>query len=181
MPCLAALISASTGCSYVVDAVEGAIMKRASFTIHLTNVSGNTYTVDWGNVDDLDDEEFAGYEVYVSNRPNDEFAGLKVVAAPYDLDDSGAAISNSALYLRDTHSMTVTFPSEFVTAGNVYYVRVGAIGWDEADDSDKADKWTTAKSYPYDWSDSYGSAANEYYYLHKTALSQMSGGEKIQF
>ena len=174
--CLCLLLLSGAGCSYVVDAVEGYAMKRSSFSIDVTPLGGDQYKVDWSNIyevknDDgkISDQEFAGYEIYITETPNDEFSGYKLLAGPYNLGVSGA-IAMESLYDQDTRTATLTISK---TSGSVYYIRVGAVVWSQAKDEDKSSDWPG-------WTDTYGSI-NETFYSVKTSLDRISGGRRVQF
>lgn len=167
-PCLAILLAAATGCSYVVDAVEGKIMNRASFSITVTPTgAANQYNVDWSDISDVDSDAFAGYEIYVTESPNDEFAGYRVIAAYYDLG-SGCTVIPSMGTMSD-YDTTVSFGP--VSAGDVYYFRVAEIEWDEKNEDDR-DK---------NWKDPVWDTNHEYYYLRKSSIGKISGGLRVQF
>lgn len=167
---LSAVLIASTGCSYAVDAVEGAITKRASFSVSVTH-TGTNCTIDWSNLSSVDEDSFAGFEIYVTDEANDEFAGYTVLAAPYDLGDSAQELVSESLYESSTRSATVSFPSG--TAGKVYYFRVGVVTWNVSTEEDRSKQWSG-------WSRSYGSL-NKTFYFNSTSLGKISGGAKVVF
>lgn len=175
-PCLAILLAAATGCSYVVDAVEAQIMNRASFSITVTDNHNGTVTVDWEDIDDLDSGAFAGYEIYVTDTPNDEFAGYRVIAAEYSLSSSTDV--DSGLHYDTTRSATVNFTPN--SAGDVYYFRVAAIYWDEEKESDREKNWTFDKV-GHTWTSSYPDSENRWFYENKSGIDKVSGGLRVQF
>ena len=143
----------------------------------VTPLGGGQYSVDWSHIYDvkgddgkIDDEEFAGYEIYITETPNDEFAGYKLIAGPYSLGVSGA-VEMASLYSQDTRSATVTISRD---PGSVYYIRVGAVVWGQATDSNKRKEWDG-------WTDTYGDLDNEKFYNLKTSLDRISGGARVQF
>lgn len=131
-------------CSYAVDMVERAITKRASFSIEATYDSVNkTVTIRW---DETGGNNFAGYEIYITEAPDNEYAGYEVIGAPYN-------ISSSTIFRVDSSLQNVLTGSFVMNNAQVnalistrgtgrYFFRVGIINWDE-----DADKRTAENGY----------------------------------
>lgn len=114
---IAAMIGLSfTGCSYVSDSIEGAIMDRAAFSVSATYSGGNV-TVTWDETDSS--SEFAGIEIYRTKNKNDEYSDYEVVATRF---------TDGALASGTTTTLTVdaNLPNT-VSSGEIYFYRVGII------------------------------------------------------
>jgi len=118
-------------CSYGMDALEGLITKRASFSIE-AEYSGGFVTVTWDESPST--SCFAGNEIYMTTEPDNEYSNYVVIAAPYALD-SGIVfppnvpfIENLALSNLGFHSIAVNVSS--VPTG-IYYFRVGQVFYEE--------------------------------------------------
>ncbi len=72
-----AMLSALTACSYAMDYVERIITTRASFSVD-AEYDGTNIIISW---DESGGSNFAGYEIYMTTRPNDEYSDYQVVAA----------------------------------------------------------------------------------------------------
>ncbi|TAL33449.1 MAG: hypothetical protein EPN93_13800 [Spirochaetes bacterium] len=149
-----------SGCSYVVDAIEGAIMNRSSFTIE-ASYSGGFVDIAWDESDTSDD--FAGWEIYMTTDPDDEYSGYATVAAKYDLGSPGIPgmifATPGALGIGTTGTYSVNVST--LTYTGVYFFRVGKIHWDE-DDPAKRDPDT------------------ELYYESATNIDAISGGARVE-
>ncbi len=130
--CVLAMM-AGTGCSYVSDAIEGAIMERSSFSIEAEYDSVNERVyINWVYSDTS--QNFAGYEIYMTDQVDNEYAGYDLRASRYDRANTSSNISNLA-------SGTVTEFTDYVDdvvhsveehlGPGVYFFRVGIIHWDE--------------------------------------------------
>jgi len=120
------LISGSTGCSYVSDTVEGLITDRASFSITAEYNEGNVI-IRWDETDYS--ENFAGYEIYVTSKPNDEYASYELVASR---NKNNVNLEYSST---DSYSYTLTgITTPTSSSHGVYFYRVGIIHWDEDED-----------------------------------------------
>ncbi len=126
-------------CSYAVDVVERAITKRASFSIEATYNGNGTVTVRW---DETGGSNFAGYEIYMTTEPDNEYAGYTVIGAGY-------SISSISLFKVDSNLQSATANS-FITKdirsilGNGrFFFRVGIIAWDEDPDKITAENGYT--------------------------------------
>jgi len=143
----ATMIATVTACSYVVDMVERSITKRASFSITATYDSvAHTVTINWT---EAPGSNFAGYEVYMSENPDDEYSGYVIIAGP---DNLGSDISSELFYddaateLNSSDTRSYTYPDNFLsnklTADDVtasgrtarYFFRLGIIDWDQNPD-----------------------------------------------
>jgi len=138
------MIATVTACSYVVDMVERSITKRASFSITATYVKGSGVTINW--TEDAG-SNFAGYEIYVTTDPDDEYSGYTIIAGPeqlfgidnlstqpyYDggsltLDDS---ITRSYFYDQTFINQLLMADGLAVNATARYFFRLGIIEWDK--------------------------------------------------
>lgn len=138
------MILTASGCSYVSDYIEAQLTDRASFSIQAV-YSGGDIVITWN---ESGGTNFAGFEVYITDAPDDEYAGYTIIAGPYS---SIADSSNSAYYETDgnlgtstTNSYTVDSIqiSKIKTAlnagkGGNFFFRVGIMDWDQ--DSDNRD------------------------------------------
>jgi len=112
-------VMAGTGCSYVSDAIEGAIMERSSFSIEAENLGGDNIQIRWSELGS--GQNFAGYEIYITDEADNEYAGYELVASRYYNDLSAN--------LDDSYTNSYTY-SDAGRSG-VYFYRVGIINWDE--------------------------------------------------
>lgn len=149
------------GCSYLMDAVESAITKRASFSIDASYVPPNNVVITWQET--VSSEDFAGYEIYMTEDPNDEFVGYVAVAARYNLGSSGLP---SGLVFQVEPSLgtgaTSSFTHDVALLGSAargnYFYRVGVINWDE-EQEDRP----------------WGYETDPGYYIGRTSLYSISG------
>jgi len=118
-----------TGCSYVSDMAEGAITERASFSV-TANYNSTTHVVNlsWDKTDSSND--FAGIEIYVTSKPNDEYASYELVASK-DFNNINLESPTTTSY---TYTLTAFTIPTFSTG--TYFYRVGIINWDDEDSSD---------------------------------------------
>ena len=182
------LLSSCINCSYVVDSIEAAITKRSSFSIEGSYTSG-LVTISWekGRVG-YGDEAFAGYEIYITEQPDNEFVGYSAIVAPYDLGQ-GIIMERG---LRKTEVASISFDPLILGIEGVYFFRVGIIQWDKSTKSERAgtddDDEETTGWMPYDshnyFSEYDGSNYDEYdnnewFYINKTNLSSISGSVMV--
>lgn len=167
------LLMGGLSCSYVMDSVEGAITKRSSFSVDV-KVDGTNITFDWSkDAPSIDAEAFAGYEIYVSDTANDEFAGYSVLRAGYDINAIVPG-TDGDLLSTTTNSVQVSLaaiPIDYRTPGNTYFFRVGIIYWDEETQEDRDENWTNPV-----WSGN-----EEYYYKTGSSIEEVSGGAMVEF
>ncbi len=156
-----------SACSYMMDAIEGAITDRASFSINAVyNAGTNTISITWN---ESGSTNFAGFEVYMTDTPDDEYAGYVVIGADQDL--------SSDLYFRDTstlgsetcnsytvESTEVNYIRSLLGSG-VYFFRVGIMEWDQNEDDRNTENGYT------------GTPSTDY--LHHTEFDQISGYAKV--
>ncbi len=151
----AALISGS-GCSYVADYIEGAITNRAGFSID-AYYDGTDVIVSWSESGSGDG--FAGYEVYMTEEADNEFADYKVVGARYSIGSSDFNLDSTLEYAK-------SFEHSNHPSGGVYFYRVGIISWDKIDKDNDGDK----DDYPDD---------TQTNYENKTSVSEISGSARV--
>lgn len=159
----AALISGS-GCSYVADYIEGALTNRAGFSID-AYYDGSDVIVSWSESGSGDG--FAGYEVYMTEEANNEFADYILVGAPiYEFTHTGTSLyyDNTLNSLKSSKSFT--HHSTFLPPGGVYFYRVGIISWDKVDSDNDGDE----DDYP---DPTYNN------YISKTSVTQISGSARV--
>lgn len=156
------LNTAFTGCSYVSDAVEGKITNKASFTVTAQYSAGNIILT-WDKSDTSQD--FAGFEIYRTSEPNDEYATYELVANRFI--SSPNALSNGL-----TLTYTVPAPPPGSVTPRTFFYRVGIIYWD-----DPISGRTTANGYSGPtWDDP---ASIEYNYSLHTNIDSISGYGKV--
>ncbi len=155
------------GCSYLMDAVESAITKRASFSIDARYVPGPPRVViTWQET--VSSEDFAGYEIYMTEDPDDEFVGYVAVAARHDLGDAGLPPDlvfqqNLSLGTGATSSFTHDVTQLDTAARGNYFYRVGVINWDD----EQEDR-------PWGYETDFG------YYTGRTSLYSISGYAMVE-
>ncbi|MGB4269862.1 MAG: hypothetical protein WBK20_11870 [Spirochaetota bacterium] len=122
-----AIVTAITGCSYMADYIEGEISNRASFSISARYIDGTGVRVEWSV--NPDNDSFAGYEIYMTEEPDNEFADYIVVGARYTISTSP--------YFQEKNSLadppTTSFTHNQLPVPGIYFYRVGVIKWDEHD------------------------------------------------
>lgn len=151
------------GCSYVSDAVEGAITDRASFSIDVEYNKPNL-TITWDETDT--GEGFAGFEIYRTKQPDDEYSDYTLVASRY-VDESGADVGPGNYDNLDSgykDSFTYT-PSGL---NGAYFFRVGIIHWDDEKEKDRTVDHGYVNGYPGAWD-------NVTNYNSKTDVDKISG------
>ncbi len=155
------------GCSYLMDAVESAITKRASFSIDARYVPGPPRVViTWQET--VSSEDFAGYEIYMTEDPEDEFVGYVAVAARYDLGSSGLPAGlvfqvEPSLGTGATASFTHDVSALAPAARGNYFYRVGVINWDEEPEERP-----------------WGYETDPGYYIGRTSLYSISGYAMVE-
>jgi hypothetical protein len=173
-------------CSYAVDYIEGGITKRSSFPIDGSFSSG-LVTILWDQSEiGSSNEAFAGYEIYVTQQPDNEFVGYDVIIAPYDL---GQDILDST-FRRNTKNEISFNPVVYGLSG-VYFFRLGIIEWDKKtkeeragtdDDDEDTTGWMPYEGHyfqEYEDSNYDQYDENQWFYVNKTALSKISGSVMI--
>ncbi len=178
------IVSLCINCSYVVDSIEAGITERSSFSIN-GDFSSGLVTISWekGRVG-YGDEAFAGYEIYITEQPDNEFVGYTALIAPYDLGEDIEVEKN----LRKTGIDTISFDPEAFGKRGVYFFRVGIIQWDKTtkkeragtdDDKPETTGWRpldlTHYFYEYDESNYDENDDNQWFYVNKTSLTKISG------
>jgi hypothetical protein len=122
-----------SGCSYVMDAIEGAINERAAFSISASYDGFSNVTVRWDEKGDSG--TFAGFEVYRTSRADDEYADYELVASYYYPAYLEIGLSDSS-YTYDVTGLH-----------GIYFYRIGIIAWDEDKESDRVDNYTGGSSW----------------------------------
>jgi len=139
------------GCSYVMDSIEGAITDRASFSIDAEYVSGTGVIINWTETGTS--SNFAGYEIYITEFADDEYAGYTIVANKFNDASLGNII---------TGTYTDTAPPS-----GVYFYRVGVIAWDEQEEDKRVAEWGA------------GYESNQVIYNSHTDISRISGAKRV--
>ncbi len=122
-----AIVTAISACSYMADYVEGEITNRASFSISARYIVGTGVIVEWNA--NPSNESFAGYEIYMTQEPDNEFADYIVVGACYNIDSSSYFQLEAGL----SDSSASKFTHNSLPSSGIYFYRVGVIEWDERD------------------------------------------------
>ncbi len=142
------------GCSYMADAIEGAITERASFSIDAEyNSSTNEVTITWDESGSFND--FAGFEIYRTSEANDEFSKYIVIASYYQGSPT-VGLSNSS------------YTYNVGTINGVYFYRVGIIAWDEDDETDREKNYSGGTGWD-------NEPDREWNYNHHTDIDRISG------
>ena len=144
IPLLTVLLMFSiSGCSYVMDYIEGRITNRAAFSIVATyDPSDETVTIEWDEKGSGDD--FAGYEIYITEEADDEYVGYTLAASYYDSNphpNISSQSSNSLLKLNLTGSYTLNVSSLAASYPGIYFFRIGIIHWDVGDEEDRQEDY----------------------------------------
>ncbi len=150
-------IFTAPGCSYVSDAIEGALTNRAGFSID-AYYDGSDVIVSWS--ESGSGNGFAGYEVYMTEEPNNEFADYIVVGARYP-------IGTDYFEHHTDLSSSQTFTHSNLPPPGIYFYRVGIISWDKIDADGDGEK----DDYP---------AVNESNYISTTSVSKISGSARVE-
>jgi len=154
------------GCSYGMDALEGAITERASFSIDAFFNSPDTVEVSWS---ELPDAHFAGYEVYMTTRAWDEYGSYELVAAKYLINnDIPSWITFEQLGDYPTNADITVNPTDADFYPGEYYVRVGLVYYDEKPEDERSDPEVP------EW---YGDGEADY--VHHSTLKKVSGYDYI--
>lgn len=159
-----AIVPHIIACSYTADYIEGALTNRASFSISAHYEAGTGVVVEWNA--NPDNDSFAGYEIYMTEEPNNEFADYIVVGACYSI--------SSSTYFKYDSNLQYTWTSQFthdnthIPSSGIYFYRVGVIEWDERDyDGDGKD-------------DKKPSSPNESLYESYTNIAEISGSAMVE-
>lgn len=156
-----------SACSYMMDAIEGAITDRASFSINAVYNAG-TISITWN---ESGSTNFAGFEVYMTDEVDNEYAGYEVIGSYYSISSNAYFRQDSGLGGKDCNSYTVS--NTQVTAikaapnkgAGVYFFRVGIMEWDQNEDDRNTENGYT------------GTPSTDY--LDQTEFDQISGYAKV--
>lgn len=157
-----AIVTGVTACSYVADYIEGEMTNRASFSISARYEAGTGVIVEWNASPDAD--SFAGYEIYMTEEPDNEFADMIIVGARYDI--------SSSPYFQEIDNLkytsTTSFTHSSLPQAGIYFYRVGVIEWDEHDyDGDGKD-------------DKKPSSPSKSLYESYTSIAEISGSAIVE-
>ena len=173
LPIITAItFTCSTGCSYVMDYIEGRLTDRAAFSIEASyDPVLERVTVSWDEYGSGDD--FAGYEIYITEEPDDEYAGYELAASFYEEPNPNIFLVSGAMsnYLTDNCVLDVSGLATNVPG--IYFFRVGIISWDEDDEEDRQDDYIGGSL----WNTEPNREAN--YYIH-TDIDKISGYAKVE-
>jgi hypothetical protein len=149
-----ALAASLSACSYMMDAIEGAITDRASFSIDAVYNAG-TISITWN---ESGSTNFAGFEVYMTDEVDNEYAGYEIIGSHW----AYGTISSSSYY-RQASSLgnetcnSYTVDSAQVTAirgavasgkgPGVYFFRVGIMDWDQNEGDRNSDNGYTGNTF----------------------------------
>ncbi len=125
------LLSGQVSCSYVSDAIEGAINKRAGFSIQ-GRYEASQVILSWS--ENESDSAFAGFEIYRTTSPDNEYASYALVASRWRDENNNGTIGT----WQNLNSGTCSSFS-YTPAGlsGKYYFRIGIIYWDEDNITDR--------------------------------------------
>lgn len=140
---LCATVTGTVACSYVADYIEGEMTNRASFSISAHYVSGIGVIVEWNY--DPDHESFAGYEIYMTEYPNNEFAPLIIVGGRDDFSSSQYFQKDENLKNESTHHFIHDLSHK--PSNGIHFYRVAVIAWDERDYDGDGEKESSPPSY----------------------------------
>jgi len=164
-----ALAASLSACSYMMDAIEGAITDRASFSIDAVyNAGSNTISITWN---ESGSTNFAGFEVYMTDEADNEYAGYTVIGADRPLSAVAYFREDSSLGSETCQSFTVQSGDvndiRTLLGRGVYFFRVGIMDWDQ----NEGDR-TEENGYSIPWS----SDSN---YNDHTEFDQISGYARV--
>ncbi len=170
LPFLIIFVTPLISCSYGIDMLEGALTERASFSIEAEHDGASTLTVSW---EETAPEHFAGWEIYMTIEPWNEYSEYKVIAASeytaLSLPSWITFNDNSSLAADSSRgaSISVEVPSDPDMRGE-YYVRAAIITFDEKPE----DEWSDPETPEY-----YGDGENPRYddYVNHTSVDSVSG------
>ncbi len=176
------LMAAGSGCSYISDAVEGAITERSAFSIEANYDSlYQSVNMRW---EETGGGNFAGYEIYISETQDDEYAGYVLIESRWR-DEGNNSIStgdneslNDVYTLTYSHDVSGILSDTFPNGPGTYFYRVGIIKWDK-NLNERTEK--NGYSPPYDPNDpSNTSWDNEYNYNIHTKIEKISGAALVK-
>ncbi len=124
---LVAIAHSIIACSYMADYIESELTNRASFSITARYEGGTGVIVEWDTNPNQD--SFAGYEIYMTEEANNEFADMIVVGARFNIGSSPYFNEDNQL----KYSSTSQFIHNQIPPSGIYFYRVGVIEWDERD------------------------------------------------
>jgi hypothetical protein len=136
-------------CSYMMDKIEAFMTDRSSFSIDVAYTPGSGIDISWDQTAD-GDKTHAGYEIYITERVNDQFADCIMIGAPYNTGNTNIFFSDSSLASEGTQSFnlpqsnvdriinnTATRSGELLSMGpGKYFFRVAIYTWDDDPKSD---------------------------------------------
>jgi hypothetical protein len=164
---LAVLLIISPGCSYIMDSIEGRLTDRASFSIDASYNSGaQEVTITWDERGSGDD--FAGYEIYITEEPNDEYVGYELAASYYEDPNTNITWLSGNLSNNSTDTCVLNVSGLATNAPGIYFFRVGLISWDEGDEEDRIDHYIGGTNWNIE------PQREQNYYIH-TNISTISG------
>ncbi len=176
------LMAAGSGCSYVSDAVEGAITERSAFSIE-ANYDGLSQNVNirW---EETGGKNFAGYEIYISETQDDEYAGYVLVESRWRDETNFSTGTGDQESLNDVYTLTYSHYVNDIVYGTfpngpgTYFYRMGIIKWDK-DLNERTEK--NGYSPPFDPNNpSDTSWDNEYNYNLHTKIDKISGAALVK-
>ena len=128
-----------------MDSIEGQLTDRASFSIEASyDPVLDRVTIKWDEHGSGDD--FAGYEIYITEEPNDEYVGYELAASYYETHPyiglSGDLKSSSTgSCTLDVNALLGALAIADGYGPGIYFFRVGLIDWDESDEDDRVDDY----------------------------------------
>ncbi len=150
------MILTASGCSYVSDYIEAQLTDRASFSIQAVyNAGSDTITISWN---ESGGTNFAGFEIYMTEDPNDEYAGYTIIGSQW----AWGTISSDTFYAQgtspslssstaDSYTVSTTQLNAIRAATDMgpgnYFFRVGIMDWDQNSEDRDADHGYTGSTY----------------------------------
>ena len=169
-PVLLLLACSFLTCSYVSDYVERNMTKRASFGIEVHyNSTTKVLSISW----DEGCSDYAGTEIYVTDEPDNEYAGYRLICSGYDTPHPYFTPIDSIAGLKSGVKSFRIDCSNSNLRGRRYFFRVGLIHWDESDEDDRKDKYAGGSS----WEIEPNRQTN--YYSHSD-ISEISGYQMVE-
>jgi hypothetical protein len=155
-----ALAASLSACSYMMDAIEGAITDRASFSIDAVyNAGTGTISITWN---ESGSTNFAGFEVYMTDEVDNEYAGYVLIGSKWSKGTGTTDISDKSYYRQESNLSNENCSSFLVNStqvqaikdakpsgmgSGVYFFRVGIMDWDQNEGDRNSDNGYTGNTF----------------------------------
>lgn len=123
-------VGAISSCSYIADYIEGELTDRSSFSISAQYINGVGVIILWHT--DIDIHSFAGYEIYMTEQPYNEFSSLCAVGAGFDIINTPFFIKQDDL-LNPATNIFIHDQAHLPVSPGIYFYRVAIIAWETHD------------------------------------------------